>query len=97
MQAAARAKEEAAKDADDPLQHKYGDLPLIQSQQQSGRTWTEISQLTDTLEGQTVRHLQTFDHELGPHAQTLSVFRTTMHCSKKVQCTCHYMMLCLSA
>ena len=55
MQVAARAKAAGeAKAEDDPLQHKYGDLPLIQSQEQTGRVWTEICKLDKSLEGQTV-------------------------------------------
>ena len=56
MQVAARAKAAGeSKAEDDPLKHKYGDLPLIQSQKQTGRVWTEISKLDKALEGQTVR------------------------------------------
>ena len=47
MQVAARAKAAGeSKAEDDPLKHKYGDLPLIQSQKQTGRVWTEISKFS---------------------------------------------------
>lgn len=58
VQAAAHTQAEAAKEAVDPLGHKYGNLPLIQSQQQTGRVWTDIEDLADSLEGQTVRNPQ---------------------------------------
>ncbi|KAI8471261.1 MAG: hypothetical protein J3K34DRAFT_417622 [Monoraphidium minutum] len=41
-------------EADDPLGHKYGDPPMVQSTEQTGRTWTRVEELTPALAGQTV-------------------------------------------
>lgn len=38
----------------DPLGHKYGDTPLVQSQAVTGRKLTAITDLTPELQGQTV-------------------------------------------
>ena len=39
----------------DPLGAKYGDPPMVQSTEQTGRVWTKVEDLTPALEGQTVR------------------------------------------
>lgn len=41
-------------EADDPLAHKYGDPPMVQSTEQTGRVWTRVDELTPALEGKTV-------------------------------------------
>lgn len=38
----------------DPLGHKYGDPPMVQSTEQTGRTWTRVEELTPDLAGKTV-------------------------------------------
>ena len=53
-QAAALAEQQQSMVVDDPLKDKYGDLPLVQSQTQSGRKWTQIEDLTSSLENQQV-------------------------------------------
>ncbi len=42
-------------EADDPLADKYGDPPMVQSTEQTGRVWTKVEALTPELEGKTVR------------------------------------------
>jgi hypothetical protein len=42
-------------EADDPVGHKYGDPPMVQSTEQTGRKWTKVEDLTPAMEGQTVR------------------------------------------
>lgn len=41
-------------DPSDPLREHYGDLPLVQSQAISGRTWTELYEAHAGMEGQQV-------------------------------------------
>ena len=55
-EAAAKAREAAlqAQAAEDPLKDMYGDLPLIQSQQQSGREWLELNSVDDSSDGKSV-------------------------------------------
>ncbi len=56
-QAAQRGQKAAAPtqpDADDPLKDKYGDMILVQSQGQSSRTWTQLSELSPAREGMVV-------------------------------------------
>lgn len=57
-QAAQRGKSQAAPssqiDPDDPLKDKYGDLPLIQSKEQTGRKFLQIKELSQELKGQEV-------------------------------------------
>ena len=43
----------AARDAD-PLKHLYGDLPLIQSAERTGRTWRQLNSLSAAEAGTTV-------------------------------------------
>ena len=43
----------AARDAD-PLKHLYGDLPLIQSSERTGRTWRQVRSLSESEAGSTV-------------------------------------------
>jgi hypothetical protein len=40
---------------DDPVGHKYGDPPMVQSTEQTGRKWTRVEDLKPSMEGQTVR------------------------------------------
>lgn len=42
----------------DPLADKYGDPPMCQSTERTGRTWTRVEELTPALEGKTVRGRQ---------------------------------------
>lgn len=41
-------------DPDDPLAHKYGDPPMVQSTEQTGRTWAKVDTLNPSLVGRTV-------------------------------------------
>jgi aspartyl-tRNA synthetase len=38
----------------DPLADKYGDPPMVQSTEQTGRTWTSVEALSPAMAGQTV-------------------------------------------
>ncbi|KRX07450.1 Nucleic acid-binding, OB-fold [Pseudocohnilembus persalinus] len=53
-----RLEEERQKEQEeiknDPFNKNYGDLPLIQSQSKTDRKWTEIKDINESLEGQTV-------------------------------------------
>jgi nondiscriminating aspartyl-tRNA synthetase len=40
------AREAAAQGGPDPLAHKYGDAPLVQSQARSGKVWTHVKDVT---------------------------------------------------
>lgn len=57
MQAAEaqKTKEASSQQTEDPLKDRYGDLPLIQSQHQTGRQWLAINDVTDSSEGKSVR------------------------------------------
>eukprot|EP00877_Chromochloris_zofingiensis_P010012 jgi/Chrzof1/5264/Cz15g19140.t1 len=44
----------AQPDEDDPLKDKYGDAPRVQSQEQTGRTWTAVRDMTPALENKQV-------------------------------------------
>jgi len=39
---------------DDPLAERYGDYPMVQSTQVTGRQWQRVEQLTPDLEGKEV-------------------------------------------
>eukprot|EP00899_Mesostigma_viride_P012006 jgi/Mesvir1/20806/Mv07908-RA.1 len=52
--AAEVAQEQGDKDEDDPLKDNYGDLPLIQSREISGRKWTNVADIDEKLVGTTV-------------------------------------------
>ena len=56
MQAAEaqKAKEASLQQTEDPLKDRYGDLPLIQSQNQTGRHWLAIKDVDDSSEGKLV-------------------------------------------
>ena len=41
-------------DPDDPLKDRYGDTVMVQSQTITGRQWTDVSNLTSEIAGQTV-------------------------------------------
>jgi aspartyl-tRNA synthetase len=58
---AAKAAEAARKlaaltqpDPNDPLKDKYGDIPMVQSQEVSGRVWTDVSALAPDLKDKEV-------------------------------------------
>ena len=42
-------------DADDPLKEQYGDVRMVQSYEQSGRTWTNAEDLSAALNGEQVQ------------------------------------------
>ena len=42
-------------DPEDPLGDRYGDPPMVQSTERTGRTWTRVEDLSPELEGKTVR------------------------------------------
>ena len=53
--AAARGgKQQAAVEESDPLAHKYGDAPLVQSQAVTGRVWTRVESVDESMVGKTV-------------------------------------------
>jgi len=52
--AASRGAKSTASAEDDPLCGNYGDLALIQSESVSGRTWTRLSSIDDSLLGSRV-------------------------------------------
>ena len=55
LQAAQRGqKQSTAGEEDDPLASRYGDPELVQSQEQTGRVWTDVASLTPALAGQAV-------------------------------------------
>jgi hypothetical protein len=56
-EAAAKAREATlqAQAAEDPLKEKYSDMPLVQSQTQSGRHWLELNDVNDDYDGKSVR------------------------------------------
>lgn len=41
-------------DPSDPLRDRYGDLPLVQSQEQTGRVWSNVEDLAPSMEGKEV-------------------------------------------
>ncbi|GBF94596.1 aspartyl-tRNA synthetase [Raphidocelis subcapitata] len=41
-------------DPEDPLAHKYGDPPMVQSTERTGREWTRVEDLSPEMEGKTV-------------------------------------------
>jgi hypothetical protein len=56
-QAAARgqkAVDVTKADPSDPLKEKYGDMVMVQSASQSGRTWTNVEELGAAHKDQTV-------------------------------------------
>ena len=59
--AALKAEDEARRlllatqpDPDDPLKDKYGDSPMVQSRERTGKVWTELVKLDRSLVGQEV-------------------------------------------
>lgn len=50
----AQSQASASKEEDDPLSGNYGDLPLVQSVEISGRKWSTIRSLTSEKEGEIV-------------------------------------------
>lgn len=52
---AQKAKEASLQQTEDPLKDRYGDLPLIQSQKQTGRHWLAIKDIDDSSEGKSVQ------------------------------------------
>uniref|UniRef100_A0A7S0SN35 aspartate--tRNA ligase n=1 Tax=Mantoniella antarctica TaxID=81844 RepID=A0A7S0SN35_9CHLO len=47
-------REQAQQGGPDPLAHKYGNMPLIQSQERTGKVWTNVKHVDDNKVYQTV-------------------------------------------